>query len=275
LLVAAVPSYAENVVYNGDFEQGTSDLRGWTVSVGTTAYSAMSGGPSESGNAAEGIEPEAIGNLGRLLHEVNARVIPGETYRLTGWIKTENVQTSGGVSIGVGTLNQDGAFVEGSFEEIIGSVTETTDWTPYDSGNFVLLDHSGSNTVSIAIFFDFIGNGPGTAFFDDIVLEGPLATPLDPLYVDFAHTGVRRGTEALPIVRVVEAAHSVAEGGDVLLQPGTSPETLVISRPLRLVNANPEGGAVVIGGAIQPLVKARTGFVSGSKRSGTVRIIRH
>lgn len=262
LFLAPLPSHAAELVYNGDFEASTGDLRGWTVSVGTTAYSVVSDGPGGSGNAAQGIEPDTVGNLGRLLHEFNAKVVPGETYRLTGWIKTDDVQTSGGVAIGVGTLNGDGALVAGSFQAAIGSVTGTTGWTFYDSGLFVLPDHSGGNTVSHAIFIDFINNGPGTARFDNISLEGPLAAPPDLLYVDFAHTGVRRGTQALPIVRVVEAVHSVADGGDVLFQPGTSSETLVISRSLRLVNANPAGGTVVVGEGAQRRTTTRTGFVS-------------
>jgi hypothetical protein len=55
----------------------------------------------------------------------------------------------------------------------------------------------------------------------------------------------------------------VAESGDINLQPGETSETLIISRPLRLVNIDSASSSVIIGATGgRKASKATTGFVS-------------
>lgn len=165
-------SDATNVLQNSDFEVSGEGIAGWRATDGTTRYTIVHD-PVRRSNCIEGIEPEPGGTLGRLVQNLDDKAVVGGHYRLTGWIKTTDVTSEGGVVIGVGTVNAVGAQLPGSFQMQVGAVRGTTDWTLFDSGDFVLPDLT-TGSVNHAVFLNFNGAGGGTARFDDVSLVGPL-----------------------------------------------------------------------------------------------------
>jgi hypothetical protein len=204
-LACASSSAETNVLSNSDFEMNGGGLRGWKVTAGTTKYSVVSNDPGRRGNCIEGVETEPGGSLGRLLQNLDWKIVPGQTYRLTGWIKTANVASEGGVVIGVGTVNADGALVSGSFNTEIGRVNGTTDWTFFDSGEFVL-PRLTPGTTHRAVYLDFNGNGGGMARFDDVSLIGPVPKLLDLVWESLDDTRVRICASVLAIVLTIVCA---------------------------------------------------------------------
>jgi len=178
-LATASSSLAANTLQNADFDLSGDGIPGWRTTVGTTQYSVVYD-PTRRSNCIEGTEPEPGASLGRLIQNLGDQAVLGGRYRLTGWIKTMGVTSAGGVSIGVGTVNAEGAQIAGSFQMEIGQVRGNSDWTFFDSGDFVLPDLT-SGTVSHAVYLDFNGAGGGKARFDDVALVGPLLAPDEPV----------------------------------------------------------------------------------------------
>lgn len=179
ILATASSSFAANTLQNAGFDVSGEGIPGWRTTVGTTQYSVVYD-PVRRSNCIEGTEPEPGATLGRLIQNLGDQAVLGGRYRLTGWIKTTSVTSAGGVAIGVGTVNADGAQIPGSFQMEIGGVRGSSDWTFFDSGDFVLPDLT-SGTVSHAVYLDFNGAGGGTARFDDVALVGPLPAPDEPV----------------------------------------------------------------------------------------------
>ncbi len=162
---------AANILENGDFE--ADDLQGWRVTQGSTLYRLVV--DDVRGQCVEGTETVRAGNLGRLVQSLDGKVTPGETYRLTGWIKTLSVQSDGGVVIGVGAVNADGALVSGSFWKEVGHVKGSSNWKYFESKDIVLPGLT-PGAVGYAVYLDFNGNGSGRARFDDVVLTSAKST---------------------------------------------------------------------------------------------------
>ena len=65
------------------------------------------------------------------------------------------------------------------------------------------------------------------------------------VYVDFAHPGTERGTQAEPFNSVLEAAAFVSSGGTVSIAAGSSGETIIIGKAMTLVRGGASGTAVI------------------------------
>jgi hypothetical protein len=67
------------------------------------------------------------------------------------------------------------------------------------------------------------------------------------VWVDFAFAGPHAGTQANPVDTLEQAVLLVESGGTLHIAPGTTPETITISKPMTLQNDNPGQGPVRIG----------------------------
>ena len=65
------------------------------------------------------------------------------------------------------------------------------------------------------------------------------------VYVNFAHPGTERGTQAEPFNSVLEAAAFVSSGGTVSIAAGSSGETIIIGKAMTLVRGGASGTAVI------------------------------
>lgn len=189
-LASFFSSAATNVLADPEFETVEAGLRGWRATDGTTKYTVVTDDSRDRGTCVEAVESAVGGSLGRLVQDLGERVVAGQTYRLTGWIKTKGVTSAGGVVIGVGAVDLRGALPPGASGIEIGRVKGTTDWTFFDSGEFVLPTRS-PGTVGHAVYLDFNGAGGGTARFDDISLVGPAAARLETFWTWISSIDVR------------------------------------------------------------------------------------
>jgi|GEM_PF-663726 len=163
IVVALLPGvFAQtNILPNSGFEDG---LHSWNVTSGTGVYSIDSVHHSGA-SSVMGVETSA-GSLGRLVQNVTGLVTPGNQYKISGWIKTNNV--TGDVVIGLDYVASnnytplDGYIIE------IGQVTGTQDWTFFESPIFTVKPKP-SDAVAMYFLFDF-NNGFGTAWWDDVSL---------------------------------------------------------------------------------------------------------
>lgn len=147
-------SYAQ-VLFQDEFEQGTDKPNGWNTKVwqgkGEFHYPVA----GRSGNAVQ-ISSSDGGDLS-WFREID--VSPFAQYRLSGWIKTDNVQLENGVGA---LLNVHG--IEGARTEALSG---TNDWK-YVETTFTV----GSQTrIMINCLFGGWGLAKGTAIYDDIKLE--------------------------------------------------------------------------------------------------------
>jgi len=146
-----------------------------------------------------------------------------------------------------GTL-QAGSALELSFEMTDASGKSAADLR----NNFSATDADQSGGLSRP------ETGLGTTMFDLLDLDhngaislaellestvGP-AGVTNPVHVDFAYSGEEAGTDNQPFNSVAEAAAFVMPGGTVIIEAGSSGETVTINTPVTLT-AN--GGAVTIG----------------------------
>ena len=95
-------------------------------------------------------------------------VRPYARYRLSGWIKTENVQAD----TGMGALLN----LHGWGRTTTAALTGTRDWTEVS----LEFDSGGTDAVQINCLFGGWGNSRGTAWFDDIRMERLSARELKP-----------------------------------------------------------------------------------------------
>ena len=165
--VAPVASTSLNLVQNPGFED---ELAFWHVSMGTATYVADSMNPRSGTYCAKGIELYE-GSLGRLYQDMTGSVSSGRQYKISGWIKTQNVV--GYVVIALNYVDDYGVTPADGYVREIGYVTGTADWTYYESDVFTL-PPMPSDASAIWFLFDF-NAGKGTAWWDDVSLT--------PLYV--------------------------------------------------------------------------------------------
>jgi hypothetical protein len=170
MLVIGWPAVsAQNLAVNPGFESG---LTGWSVSDGSASYGPDAGVRRSGALSAKGTETEA-GSLGRLYQDVTGKLIPGQTYTLSGWIKTQGV--TGSVVIAVDYVANGGWTPGDGYVREIGYVGGTQEWT-FFQGTFTLPPRP-SDASSLWLLIDF-NAGTGTAWIDDIVLE-PNSTKAD------------------------------------------------------------------------------------------------
>lgn len=158
---AAASVRVENLIANSSFEEGSSDQPArWQVrTYSGTAKHAWSN-ESHSGKKSLQITSESGADSSWF---INAKVEPDTDYRLTGWVRTENVGGAMGALFNVhGTESRTQA------------VRGTSDWTKL-AINF---NSGGQKTVSINCLFGGWGSSRGTAWFDDVELTRAPATGL-------------------------------------------------------------------------------------------------
>jgi hypothetical protein len=151
-----------NVVLNPGCENG---LDFWSSTGGTATYESNSSIRNAGSYSAKGIETNKD-NLGRLYQDVTAIVSPGARYKIGGWIKTEAVD--GAVVIALDYVGSGGWSPPDGYVEEIGHVSGTTDWTYYESDEF-LLPPMPADCVAAWFLFDF-NRGQGSAWWDDVCL---------------------------------------------------------------------------------------------------------
>ncbi len=102
-------------------------------------------------------------------------VKPYAKYRLSAWIKTDNVQAGTGKGALLNVHNMEGVQT--------GALTGTRDWTPVE----LTFDTGGRDAVQVNCLFGGWGASTGTAWFDDVKLELLAVRTLKPqVVVDLA-----------------------------------------------------------------------------------------
>lgn len=161
---------AENALPNASFEIVKNDWpEGWGTREwqGQATFSIASGGRDGSRCVAIESTDGADGSW-----YVVVPVQPRTEYRLTGWIKTENVESDGGRGALLDLHDIQGVATD--------AVTGTTDWTQVE----VTFSSGDRNQLWINCLFGGWGDVTGKAWFDDIKLT-PLSPAKPPLPKDW------------------------------------------------------------------------------------------
>lgn len=124
----------------------------------------------------------------------------------------------------------------------------------------------GATSVVVGMFTT------GSGAINNILFEGadipdfPPAIERDMPNIDFTFQSPGFGTSEFPFATLGAATAEANPGATLLIAPGTTDETPILSTALTLTNANPGGGSVTIGAVSARQsgapVSARTGFVS-------------
>ncbi len=151
-----------NAIENSSFEQRKDDRpTGWQPSTwgGNGAFEFAEVG--RTGSRSVAISSADGADVG---WQANVAVAPNATYRLSGWIKTENVQAATGeVKPGRGALLNVHNIQPTASKALLG----THDWTQVD----VVFETSSQDVVQVNCLFGGWGLVTGKAWFDDIRLE--------------------------------------------------------------------------------------------------------
>ena len=101
----------------------------------------------------------STGGGGDLCWRQTVAVKPGGVYRLSGWIRTDNLESGNGrgALLNVHTLDAS----------ITNAVTGTSDWTHVES----IFRAGGRDSITVHCLFGGWGQSTGTATYDDIRLE--------------------------------------------------------------------------------------------------------
>ena len=184
-MIRVVVSPLENLAENPGFEQ---QLTYWSVSTGTATYTAESSTPHSGSYSAKGVELNE-GSLGRLYQDVTGIVYAGERYKISGWIKTQNV--AGWIVIALDYVASNGWTPADGYVREIGYVTGTQDWTYYESDVFTLPPMPG-DASAVWFLFDF-NAGKGTAWWDDVSLT-EVTSPHISASIDIAPDTLKLGS---------------------------------------------------------------------------------
>jgi len=151
-----------DIMQNGGFEEGSSTPQGWISDTWKSGPSFVwDGTQSHSGSRSVkiAIDP-ASPNDSRWIQTL--QVQPNATYRVSGWIKTENVaHSSESVDAGANLS------MLGTWERSEG-VFGTQDWT---YASFLLETGSRTEVTVAARIGEYSGTTTGTAWFDDLRFE--------------------------------------------------------------------------------------------------------
>ncbi|BCU78355.1 PVC-type heme-binding CxxCH protein [Luteolibacter sp. LG18] len=150
---------APNLISNADFSQKAGDQpTGWTLRSYVTdrpdsvKMTVSDGG--RSGGTCLKIESSARADVGAGI-EVNVK--PNTHYRLSGWIKTQNLENKGGRGAMMNVHGMDAS---------TQAVTGTKDWTQVQSE----FDTGDQSQILIHCLFGGYGGSTGTAYWDDVSL---------------------------------------------------------------------------------------------------------
>lgn len=198
MLPHALVVVGANLVKNPGFEQ---QLDYWSVSMGTATFTADTGNPRSGSYSAKGVELQE-GSLGRLYQDMTGIAHAGGEYKISGWIKTQNVV--GWVVIALDYVAANGWTPADGYVREIGYVTDTQDWTYYESDVFTL-PPMPSDASAVWFLFDF-NAGKGTAWWDDVsLIEVTPPEALDPweycpyVYLDNGYGLPWETTSDLPV----------------------------------------------------------------------------
>ncbi len=164
----AADSYDPNLLANGSFEDG---FTAWQIYLRwgfqNVTFHTADTNIAHAGRISARVEatefPENAG------WRQTVAVIPHTRYRLTGWIKTDNVRT--GTLQGAANLAVLAPDID--FLVVSDPVTGTTDWTYAE----VLFDSQNFSALEIRAGFGTLGRVLGTAWFDDLQLHEVIPRP--------------------------------------------------------------------------------------------------
>jgi len=157
-LLIAYPAWAANLLPNPSFEQAGGDAPdAWQTHTwqGQGRFQHVEGG--RTGDRCVMIESQEGGDLSWM---TEVQVEPRSTYRLSAWIRTENLETGSGrgALLNVHELQGAGA---------TGVVSGTGDWTRVET----LIRTGQHERISVNCLFGGWGLSTGKAWYDDISLE--------------------------------------------------------------------------------------------------------
>jgi len=155
MFILLAPLCFAQIVLEEAFEQGSTAPDGWQTKVWQGKGDFQYPVPGKTGNAVQ-ISSSEGGDLS-WFKEVD--VSPFAQYKLSGWIKTDNIQLENGAGALLNIHGIDGARTT--------SLSGTNDWKYVESTFFV-----GSQTrIMVNCLFGGWGLAKGTAIYDDIKLE--------------------------------------------------------------------------------------------------------
>ncbi len=151
----------DNLLPNASFEEADGDrATGWKTFTWAGSGQFAHADAGRTGKRSLKISSQQGGDIA--WHAI-VPLEPHATYRLSGWIKTENVRPAEGKKTGRGALlnlhNFQGVATP--------ALTGTQDWTRVE----VLFDSSDRNHVQVNCLFGGWGAATGTAWYDDVRLE--------------------------------------------------------------------------------------------------------
>lgn len=162
LVIISEPDVPDsNLLINGSFEEGVDAPTGWTHDSYNRPNSAFSWDDTQAVSGSRSIKTDSFG-LDDAYWFQQVQVQPYADYRLTGWIKTENVSASPQPN-NVGA-NLSALYSWNRSEGLLG----TNDWTRVE----LIFNAGSSSTATIAARLGFYnGITTGVAWFDDLRLE--------------------------------------------------------------------------------------------------------
>jgi hypothetical protein len=143
---------------------------------------------------------------------------------------------------------------------VTGSETGLVGWYDFNEGSGSAICKNGGGNC-IALFRTSLSNWDAE--------DAPIGNAPNPdyIYVDFDAPTGGNGTQEFPYASLLVGVLNANSGGTIELAPASAPQTLSIHKPLTLINGNPGGGPVVVGGAqgsVAGTTKNQTGFVAGA-----------
>jgi hypothetical protein len=226
------------------------------------------------GAAADGngnrIELFSVGTRTLSTHTVAVDLLP-ETPPV-GTVPTAGFSLSGS---GLDVQSSEPSFTAAEIDSaLITFAYHPSDVNGLDETELEPFRYDGANYTQTGITSISVDTSANTVSFRSTVAgEFALAGPAgsgdggsDPVWVNFAHTGLQQGTLSEPYATTADGVAGVMIGGTVHFAAGDSAETLTLDRPATLDST---GGAVRIGVAARQAVRivkedAKTGFVSRS-----------
>jgi uncharacterized protein YjdB len=232
----AVEEIKPNLLANGAFES-TGSNSAWTGGVSATGWSpyVFGGTPAftvdqavyRSGNRSVRIQASSA-SRGAIYQQTNA-VSPGKTYRISGWMKTDDVSNKALVRI------QAGRTSGGNLLTNLTEAAGTTDWTFF--GQTVKIPDNATSPAWLKVEA-FLENSAGTVWFDDFAIEEWTAVQ-----------GITVTPEVLTLApnetAVISAAVVPAAASDRSVTWTSSNDSVAVVSPGGIVTALAAGYAVI------------------------------
>jgi alpha-N-arabinofuranosidase len=160
------PAAAASILANGSFEEmDTRWPKGWrTANFQARAAFAVDETVARTGKRSVRISSDNGADSG---FQTAVEVKPYSKYRLSGWVKTQDLAPGTGKGALLNLHNMD---------VMTGAVSGTKDWTRVEA----TFDSGATDAVLINCLFGGWGRATGTAWFDDIALELLSSRPANP-----------------------------------------------------------------------------------------------